>query len=163
MGNWSSFFTVQAEAAATLSGLIFIGISINLSKILEHKKLPNRGLVALILLLNSLVISSLCLINQYNYIGYEVLAFAGASWVLICWIDIGIWKHTHESFRGKLLALTALNQVVLLSFLIGTGCILCFFPIPNFDAAFSWFAVGSLTSIVKAIIDAWVLLVEINR
>ncbi|MBS1918513.1 MAG: hypothetical protein JST87_19775 [Bacteroidetes bacterium] len=43
-------------AAAVLTGLIFVGVSLNLTKILSFTSLPNRTLISLLLLLNILIV-----------------------------------------------------------------------------------------------------------
>ena len=40
---WSAFLQAQAGAAATLLGLIFVGVSINLAPIIRSAHLPNRA------------------------------------------------------------------------------------------------------------------------
>jgi hypothetical protein len=41
MSDWTNFFMVEAEAAAALGGLVFVGVSINLDKIVSN---PGYGL-----------------------------------------------------------------------------------------------------------------------
>src|SRR5262249_40130836 len=59
ISDWTIFFTAQLGAAATLGGLVFVGLSLNLTKILSFPALPNRALLALGVLLGILVVSSL--------------------------------------------------------------------------------------------------------
>jgi hypothetical protein len=47
IGDWTAFFRAQLGAAATLGGLVFVGLSLNLTKILSFPALPNRALLAL--------------------------------------------------------------------------------------------------------------------
>ena len=54
LAQWSNFYVAVAGASAALTGLIFVGVSISLAKILSIPSLPNRALVSLILLLNVL-------------------------------------------------------------------------------------------------------------
>ena len=42
MNAWHDFFLAQAGAAGVLTGLVFVGVSINLQKIVSD---PNSGLV----------------------------------------------------------------------------------------------------------------------
>lgn len=43
LSEWQTFFAVQAEAAATITGLVFVAVSINLSKIIEVPGLSGRA------------------------------------------------------------------------------------------------------------------------
>ena len=57
--DWANFFVAEVGASAALLGLLFVSISINLSKILSFRALPNRAFGALLALLAVLVVSSL--------------------------------------------------------------------------------------------------------
>lgn len=41
MSDWTNFFVVEAGTAAVLAGLVFVGVSINLDKIVSN---PDYGL-----------------------------------------------------------------------------------------------------------------------
>lgn len=56
------FFVATAGSAAALTGLILVGVSINITKILSLPKLPERALLSLFLLLTISVVSSLMLV-----------------------------------------------------------------------------------------------------
>ena len=43
IADWSSFLSVQAEAAATLTGLIFVAMSINAERVMTFPGLPSRA------------------------------------------------------------------------------------------------------------------------
>jgi len=62
MTGWANFFLAQVSAAAALTGLIFVAVSINLTKILAYPTLPGRALEALLYLLTVLVIGTLGLV-----------------------------------------------------------------------------------------------------
>jgi hypothetical protein len=66
MLGWESFFVAEAGASAALAGLIFVGVSINLTRILALPRLPNRAFQALMLLLTVLVVSSLLLVSEQS-------------------------------------------------------------------------------------------------
>src|SRR5690606_5287999 len=62
LADWKDFFGAQLGASATLAGLIFVGVSLNLTRILAAAFLPLRALLALGLLVAILVVASLLLV-----------------------------------------------------------------------------------------------------
>ena len=79
---WASFCVAQVGASAALLGLLFVGVSINLEKVLAYPGLPDRALLALVLVLNVLVIASLMLVpgQPQRLLGAEVLVAGGVVW-----------------------------------------------------------------------------------
>ena len=59
---WVNFFVAQCGASAALLGLIFVSVSLNLTKILSHPLLPGRAFAAMFLLLAVLLAASLMLV-----------------------------------------------------------------------------------------------------
>ena len=90
ISDWTIFFTAQLGAAATLGGLVFVGLSLNLTKILSFPALPNRALLALGVLLGILVVSSLILIpcQSTELIGFEILAAGLLATVVAASIEV---------------------------------------------------------------------------
>ena len=43
ISEWSNLLSVQAEAAATLTGLVFVAVSINLTRVMAYPTLPGRA------------------------------------------------------------------------------------------------------------------------
>jgi modulator of FtsH protease len=58
---WSTFFSTEAGASAALTGLIFVAVSINLSRIIKIPQLVARSAKALIGLTGVLIASTLCM------------------------------------------------------------------------------------------------------
>ena len=85
MSEWESFFVAEAGASAALAGLVFVGISINLDKVLYTPGLPGRAGEALIVLVAVLITSSLLLVpgQPWNLVGLELLAVGLADWVAV--------------------------------------------------------------------------------
>jgi modulator of FtsH protease len=75
MSGWESFVTAQVGASATLAGLIFVGLSINLTKIVNYPGLTGRTVEGLAMLMTVLFVSSLLLVPEQSLllIGAEVL------------------------------------------------------------------------------------------
>jgi hypothetical protein len=81
--EWSNFLSVQATAAATLTGLIFVAVSINLQKILAYS-VAGRAAEAVILLSGVLLIASIALVpGQPDYVlGGEFITIGVPLWFM---------------------------------------------------------------------------------
>src|SRR5260370_2960738 len=64
MYGWENFLVAHVGASAALAGMVFVGVSINLARILSISGLPESALEALVLLLAVVVLSSLLLMPQ---------------------------------------------------------------------------------------------------
>jgi hypothetical protein len=128
---------VAAGVAATLTGLIFVAVSINLARILEFRGLPERAAETIVQLLGALIISLIALVPGQSalVLGVE-LAVAGAIlWILQTRLQLRSLK---DNDRRPIIAI-ALAQLAAVPFVLA-GITL---------------AIG--------VANAWVLLVEILR
>jgi hypothetical protein len=161
MTGWENFFIAEVGASAALAGLIFVGVSINLNRILSLPQLPNRALLTLILLLTILIISSLLLVpgQPLMLIGIEVLIIGLVTWTLATVLDIRTLQKTDAKYRRPFASTSmVLSQLAALPYPIA-GIILL---ISGANGLY-WLVPAVIFSFIKAIVDAWVLLVEINR
>lgn len=62
MPTRDDFFMAQVVASAALAGLLFVGLSINMAKIIANPALPSRALQALTLLFSILIVVSIQLV-----------------------------------------------------------------------------------------------------
>jgi len=160
INEWHDFFVVTGGAAAALTGLIFVGVSLNLTKILSFTSLPNRALLSLVLLLNILITSILFLIPaQTNLIlGTEVLIIGITLYAVIIRLDISNYKSTPEKYKKQYRMHIFVDQFA------GLPYLLCGLAILYWGEKGIYMIVpGILFSFFKAAFDAWVLLIEINR
>jgi modulator of FtsH protease len=165
MQDWHDFFLVQAGAAGVLTGLVFVGVSINLEQIVAD---PNSGLAgraaeALILLVAVLTASTLLLVpgQGTTLIGIEILVVALAAWgwiVAIQSLRLKNWATMEPGLRKPFILRVVVAQVGTLPF-VAAG----FFVLVEGLGGLYWLVAGTVFSILAALFDAWVLLVEINR
>jgi hypothetical protein len=160
MPGWEAFFTAQVAASATLAGLLFVGVSLNLAKILSNSSLPNRALAGFCLLLAILLISSLMLLPGQSgaQAGAEALAIGLLLWSVVTRLDISAWRRSETQYRHHFVRNFFLYQTAVIPYLIG-GVIL----LTGGSSGLYWVAAAIILSLLAAFFEAWVLLVEINR
>jgi hypothetical protein len=162
MSDWQNFFVAQVGASAALLGLLFVSMSINLNKILAFSALPNRALGALLTLLVVLIVSSLLLTpgQPMTLVGAEVLLIGLCAWSAITLFDVNTWRNTDRAaaYRSRLRILFAINQLAALLYIVAGLVILT-----SGIAGLYWLVPAFVCSFCRATMDAWVLLIEINR
>lgn len=160
MGEWANFFIAEVGASAALAGLIFVGVSLNLTKILASAALPDRAFEALVFLITILVVSSLMLVPQQSLttLGAEVLVTAIIVWLIMIRFDLNAYRKGEIQFRRHAVFNMTLNQFAMLPYAIAGIAILA----QGVNGIY-WLVPAILFSFFKAIMDSWVLLVEINR
>jgi modulator of FtsH protease len=160
MQEWANFFIAQVGASAALTGLIFVGVSLNLQQILAMPRLPSRALEALSLLMAVLITSSLLLVPDQPQlmIGVEMTLVGLVITSLMTRLDLRIRRDTDVKYRRAFLFNMVLSQIASLPYLIAGLFVLA----GKIDGLYV-LVVGIIFSFIKALLDAWVLLVEINR
>ena len=158
IAGWTVFFSVAAGVAATLTGLIFVAVSINLSRILEFPGLSDRAAESLLQLVAALVIPLIALVPDQS------LTMLGAQITLggiILWIvQFRLQRrslHITEGRRRPFLSF-ALAQVATIVFIIGGVSMLA-----RAFGGLYWLVPGIIFSIAVGVSNAWVLLIEILR
>lgn len=158
--RWTNFFAAETSASAALTGLVFVAISINLQQIVKNPLLTARSLKALVTLTAILLISSLCLVPGQSL---HALATELAIIGLLFWISAAVLQHRsihNNSYIGRktrifhmvLAHASALPMILAArSLLVARGF------------GLYWLVAGTLISFVSALLDAWVLLIEIQR
>lgn len=158
--QWWTFFSAETSASASLNGLLFVAISINLNKIVASSQLLARAGKALVTLTGVLFASTICLApaQSARSTGGQLIGLGFALCVATSWLH---WKASHRNpyvTRAQGAVQFALAQCSTLPFLVaGTSLRLAA------GGGLIWFLVGAIAAFTAALIDAWVLLIEINR
>ena len=160
MDNWSDLFVATAGASATLAGLIFVGLSINLDKLVKMPGVLLRAAASLALLTSILGLSILLLIPDQSVrnAGVEVLGIAIASAGIVGILSLRSIQRTHRDYRGNALALTGLRLFALAPLAV-SGVLM----IADHANGTDLLVPGMLMTFIVTIVDAWVILVEIAR
>jgi modulator of FtsH protease len=165
VGEWHDFFLAAAGAAAVLAGLVFVGVSINLDMIMSNPGygLPGRALEALVLLVAVLMATILLLVPDQGMIlaGAEVLVVGVVDWAAVMVIQVLVlrnWRSMDPAFRWHLVPRVVLCQLATLP-IVAAGVGVMGWGV---DGLY-WLVVGVVLSFFVAVLDAWVLLVEIHR
>lgn len=158
--SWDNFLLGQVGASAALLGLLFVGVSLNLAKILTYPQLPGRAFLALLLLLGVLIVGMLLLIPQQSMsvMALEVLVVG----VALAFVGVRVEVRTFSSREHQTTAALTGNLLMLAAAIVPYFVSGALLATGNFSGM-NWLAVAAVFSTLKATLDAWVLLVEINR
>jgi hypothetical protein len=139
LSEWQTLLAVQAGAAATLTGLVFVAVSINLAKIIAFPGLPSRAAESIVQFLQVFFICTTMLIPRQpgEAITAEILAIALSSWVMQVVAHI---RYARARSGQPLLWL-----------------------IIRMPAGLYWLVPGFIFSFVAGVANAWVLLIEVVR
>jgi hypothetical protein len=160
IAEWNTLLAVEAGAAATLMGLVFVALSINLSRILTVPGLPGRGAESIMQFLQVFLISTAALIPRQleRIFAIEVLAIAVVSWSAQATAQVRYLKvrtgHPWWWFVNR----AVMSQFATIPFVVAGITLLLGVP-----GAIYWLVPGFVFSFLAGVVSAWVLLVEILR
>lgn len=160
LANWGLAFTATAGAAAALTGLLFVALSINLKQIVANPGLIARAIEVLIVLAAVLFLSTLLLMpGQPNgAAAIEIVMTAVAVSAVLAWLQIRTDRKSLRisRFAFAMRVLGAHTGPVLLA----AGA---FSLLAQTGGGLYWVVPALLAMISVSIIGAWVMLVEILR
>ena len=156
---WTALFTATASTSATLTGLVFVAVSINIRAILKGPGLPERALEPLILLLGVLAVSILALIPRQGptVLGIELATESVLRTTAVALL-INDGRKRPQMRRSWLISRSALATLGTAPFMIGSASLLT-----RHGGGLIWIATGILGAILGAAYGAWIVLIEILR
>ena len=157
--QWHDLFIAVTGAAAALTGLIFVAVSINLKQILEYPGLPTRAVETLSILTGLLIMSVLVLVPGENRqaLGAQLLALGALSggYLVIQRLRMPRKKDDPLTWVVTPIAVVVAGTAPMIpagiSLLVGGG------------GGLYWLVGETILAFVGAILNAWILLVEIQR
>jgi len=160
IADWTSYFSAQAGAAATLTGLVFVSVSINLSRIISIPGLSGRAAESILQFFGVLIISTTPLIPRQTggALGAEILLIGSVLWIFQTALLIVYARRRAGHPLYWLIVRVAQTQLATIPF-----CIAGILPLRGSSAGLYWLPVGVIFSLVSGVMNAWVLLVEILR
>jgi modulator of FtsH protease len=165
VSRWTDFALAQLGASAALLGLVFVGMSINLKEFVGTPTLVNRALEAIVMLGSVLITATAVLIpgQSHEAVGIElVVVGAFTAWVILrLQAGTGAEVVPHGD-RGPTRASIVFRRVLGLgsaALVVVAGVLL----LAEVGGGLYWWPAAIVAAYVGALVNAWVLLVEILR
>jgi hypothetical protein len=157
---WAGLAGTVAEAAATLAGLLFVAVSINLRQILAYRNLPGRAAQTLITFATVLLAAVFVLVpgQARGALACELVATGLAVGAALLVIDARAGQSDKETALTRMLgrvfpAISSCGCLVIAgASLLAAG-----------GGGLYWLVPAFVLAIVSGLLNAWVLLVEILR
>lgn len=158
--QWTNFYLGEVGAAAALTGLFFVAVSINISSIVGDRTLAGRAGETIAMLVGALLTSSLMLVpvQDQPWLGVEVLLVAAVVW----WVPVRIQFEDRKEISPQA-ARTFPQRVLITQLATAPAIVAGVLLIVGSPAGYPVLAVGVLVTFFASVMNAWVLLVEILR
>jgi modulator of FtsH protease len=158
--DWGGFGTTAATAAATLTGLLFIAVSLNLRQILDNGPLPGRAAQTLIFFVIPLIFALLLVVpaQAAAALGAELIATGVLAGAMALVIDYRSGRSEYEPGWSRPLT-RVVPMAVSCACIIVAGVTL----VAGAGGGLYWLVPAAILAIVAGLVNTWVLLVEIMR
>ena len=158
--GWTDFSVGIIGAAATLVGLLFVAVSINLTHILALKGLPSRAAQTLLFLATPMFAALFTLVpgQADKALAGEILLLAVVSGGAHVAFTVGSGRPEHDA-SGLWILNRVAPAVVITACLVVAGVTL----LTGSGGGLYWLVPSAVLALVFGISNAWVLLIEILR
>jgi hypothetical protein len=157
---WSEFAVAVVGAAAALTGLLFVAVSINIERILAFPALTSRSASTMMLFALPVLVGTLLLVpdQSSSALGLELIITGVAAGAGLLWTNRPAKRGEHEPQVSWLLLRFA-TSITIPAFLLVAGVSL----LVGAGGGLYWVVPAVLEAFVGGLAAVWVLLVEIRR
>ena len=157
---WGDFLVAAAGSTAALAGLVFVALSINLTHVLKLPGVSGRAAETIILLAGALTGTLLALVPDVSprQLGVLLVVIGALTWGIPTIIQIKAIRDRHYYTVPVAIWRFVLHQSATLPFFAAGLSLLGYL-----HGGLRWFAAAIILSMIVALFNAWVLLVEIMR
>lgn len=156
--GWFGFLSVAAGIAATLSGLVFLAVSINLNHVVGKAGVASLALESLTQLLGAMTIGVVCIAPGEGAaaVGTQLIALTCVLWAFQTrWQLAFLRQNASRPWRWAASRIFR-TQVSCVPFFVA-GILLC----GRHLSGMYWLVPGMVLSFIAGVTNAWVLLVTI--
>ncbi len=159
--DWVALCAAEVAAAAALTGLVFVSVSINLERIMRYPTLPDRALEAILLFSAVVLTSTLVLVpgQSITLLGVELLLVSLLIWAAVATIHVRSLKDPgSRGYLPQRVVYALLTELAMLALALSGLTLLV-----HAGGGLYWLVPGTILALSGAVVSAWVLLVEIIR
>jgi hypothetical protein len=158
--EWVEFGVAIAGAAAVLTGLIFVAVSINLEKVLEVHGLPGRAGESIVMFAGVLILSFGLLMPGQSRVALGIELVVGGALLAMLLILIalpGLNRPTKQPLSWRVTRIVVALATSVPVVVAGASLL------AEAGGGLYWLAAAFALSFAAGIANAWVLLVEVVR
>jgi hypothetical protein len=154
--DWTSFFAAQIGAAAALTGLVIVAISINLATIVGDRPLAGRAGETVTLLTGVLVVATFGAVPGQPVwaLGIEILATGLVVWVGTTIISARVGRHPKEPRWLR----EVITHGATIPIMVAGGSLML-----HAGGGLYWLVPAMVMAVAGGVLNTWVLLVEVLR
>jgi hypothetical protein len=150
-----------AGASGALLGLIFVALSISVSKIIAIENLTAIALQPIHQILAILILSIFMLFphQSFTVLGIEIFVTGSVIWLITFVSDLHIYRSFSDAAKKKSYMTNIVISQGITILIMAAGIII----ITSGQLGIKMLVFGIIFSFIKGVINSWAILIELNR